>query len=491
MSIPLYIPPVNPVRFFKRNVTDGYVQKYSPLDYTNVQAVTVGEPAVVGLVIKDKYNRNVKTYSPRGDTLIDDHHFYTFAIDFFGLSGNYRIILTVDGVDSAYSGCIHVSTKHEKLPLLQYRNTVNKDDANYAHIEIFSLRVEGGFLKRAYSPKSDDTTYQNQPVSFELLHSDTYFTLFFTAGGPRGIPDDFHYIIHKAWGCDTVYVNGERFTKYSGAEWEVNGTDNYALATWKYEVVPAGGTVFVRTPESSSDTWQDYVCRIQNGVYTGYAAATTLSVVKRGASGSIIDGYPKPYSILDGFVYSETIFQKLTQEQYANLSYRDLDARASAFIQAVISAEGNIEGVTDRTPIPFNLVNGNYNLVNGDNNLITSINVINGLLVSDGSCRNLYCLYIGVTESADPSAEEIKTLETAANANGNIEYSFLTPTLSYAQVWEPESNSPFINIRNDINDPVLTSFRVLSRTIDGVEYRGYIYKYPTIDDVPYHLRFYK
>jgi hypothetical protein len=110
------------------------------------------------------------------------------------------------------------------------------------------------------------------------------------------------------------------------------------------------------------------------------------------------------------------------------------------------------------------------------------------LLVSG---RNLYRLYIGVTESSDPSAEEIKTLEAVVNANWNIEYWFLTPTLSYAQVWEPESNSPFIDIRNDINDPVLTSFRVLSATVDGVEYRGCIYKYPTIDNIPYHLRFYK
>ena len=244
------------------------MQKYAPEDFTNIQAATVGVLLNVSLVLKKKYS-TIKTLDPAVSILDNDYYFYTFRIYFAGLSGYYRLFvrgIDVDGNIQEYpSGCIHVADEHRSLTLLQYKHTKNKDDVNYQSIDIFSLRTEGGFQMHNYTPHSDDTVYQNQRVQFELLYSDTYYSRIFTAGATKGIPGDFHYIIHKAWGNNRVYVNGKGYVKYTDSAWDVNQADQYPPRTWKLEVVPNGDT-YVRTDVVSETTreWSDYVCRTYN-----------------------------------------------------------------------------------------------------------------------------------------------------------------------------------------------------------------------------------
>ena len=224
MSAAFHISPVNPIRFFASAspvtmgtisdirdvpISDGdrYVQKYSPKDYTSIQVCSNDSAMNFTLDVLDRYGKWIRNVS-RQESILENIRFSTFQVYFTGLNGCVRLRLTVGygyGYSEIYeSALLHVSQKNESLTLLQYRNTENMDGVDYSAVDIFTLRVEGGFQMKNYAPKSNDTIYRNVDLRFEMLHSDTYHTRKFIAGGTRGIPDEFHYTIHKAFGCDTI-----------------------------------------------------------------------------------------------------------------------------------------------------------------------------------------------------------------------------------------------------------------------------------------------
>ena len=372
-----HIPPVNPVRFFKKGTQgDGYVQKYSPSDSTSLQVCSRVAEISCTLAVIDRYGKPVRYFEEKTSILGELYFFCTWQMDFAGLDGCYRIALTAcDGygaIEKYESGCIHVSPKNERLPVLHYRNTGNMDDINYEDVDWFSLRVEGGFQMKDYSPRSNDTIYRNVDLRFEMLHSDTYRTRMFTAGGSRGIPDDLHFIIHKAFGCDTVYVNLESYVKYEGAQWQSNEADNYSFRTWILEVIATGNEL--ERDVKKSYRWTDYVCRVRNGAYTGYAAAMTLEV----------DG--QRYFVNEGFSYGSSMYQFLMESKYAALSLNALNQRALAFIGHVESMEGVLEGIMETVKIPVNLINQDASLTNSGMNLITSVSVIKDLVLQSETC---------------------------------------------------------------------------------------------------------
>ena len=401
MSSSFHISPANPIRFLphhqplsKWRGRDGrYVQKYCPTDYTSLQVCGDDGGMSFHLDIVDRYGNQVRSYSPVHSMLgeYDEFHFWTFDVGFSGLDGCCRLVLTVNGADKYESNPLWISQKHGDLTLLQYRNSLNKDSINYAAVDMFSLRVEGGFQMKNYVPKSDDTVYRNVDMRFEVLHSDTWYTRMFTAGGTRGIPDELHYIVHKAFGCDTVYINGDGYVKYEGADWEEKDVDHYPLRTWMIEVVGTGYR-YVREaepplppepPEPPTVTykWTNYVCRKPNGVYTGYAAAMTLEVYHD----AILSA---PYLITQ---FNFPGFSPIDYTEYAALSLPDLHKRVIAFLSEVeyhqkvaYGVELNISRAT--TKIPVSLVNVDDSLTNDGKNLITSARAVEGVVIESVEC---------------------------------------------------------------------------------------------------------
>ena len=276
MKTLLHIPRINPIRFFDqragKNQREGdYVQKYSPFDRTNIQLASVGVMYDVLLTIENKYRKPVKTLTPSISVLGEnnDRFFYTFNINFYGLAGLYRLVITGDAQNELpqkyISGILCISTDNEAITLLHYKNSINDNDINFDAIDMFSLRTEGGFLMKSDNPRSNNTIYQKQGGMFEMLHSVTYFTKIFTVGGAIGVPDDFFKIIHKAWGCDTVYVNGVQHVEHEGAQWNVNDEEGYEKRAWTLEVVENAGDSSGYGSDGFSalmvGIWNDYICQ--------------------------------------------------------------------------------------------------------------------------------------------------------------------------------------------------------------------------------------
>ena len=250
-----YLSALNPIRFYEAGKApcDGYVQKFGNADDTFIQVIGTNTSSYT-LDIVNKYGINagvsltpmVRTVNT-ADTKC---RFTTWHIEFSALQECcYKLILThVEENKRWESDMFNVSKKNNKLTLLQYRNMQNTGDVYYGDadtiglgfIDVFSLRVEGGFQMKNYIPKSTDTIYMNGDYRYELLHSLSYYTRRYTAGGVRGISDEIFHTIHHALGCDTMFIKGKGHVKFEGASWSFNDIENYQLRTWNIEVAPTG-----------------------------------------------------------------------------------------------------------------------------------------------------------------------------------------------------------------------------------------------------------
>jgi len=251
-----YLSALNPIRFFPLDEMpeDDYVQKYYTGDDTYIQVISDG--ADYDLFALNKYGKAVDTGNniTKSEETVSGLKFTTFAINFSGMYGCYKMQLVEKrgGIisDTYYSIPVCVSHENKDLMLLQYRNVRNKGDIRYRPdplakgIDIFSLRVEGGFEDKCDIPKSADTVYMNGDLRHELLHSIVYHTRQITIGDTSGIPDKyFIHTIQHIFGCDAVFVNNKSYTKYEGAQFSWKEIEHYPLRTWQIELSPTGWTL--------------------------------------------------------------------------------------------------------------------------------------------------------------------------------------------------------------------------------------------------------
>jgi hypothetical protein len=148
---------------------------------------------------------------------------------------------------------------------LEYSSLENTNSIVFTTGIKFGLRIEGGFIPKAYSPAADDTIYKDEQVDFMLLKSTPYDTFSFTAGRLSGIPDWLHAIINRAFSCDTLLADNVQIVKVDGAEWENDDVDGYDLREWRIDVAKAKNTGTYQLGRSSAEVyWSDYLCQLQS-----------------------------------------------------------------------------------------------------------------------------------------------------------------------------------------------------------------------------------
>ena len=135
-----------------------------------------------------------------------------------------------------------VNAENEKLPLIQYRNTNARGDVWYAnnHVDIFSIRVEGGFQEKNQNIKMNNVIYMGGDYKYRVLNSLVYKIRIFTAGDTEGIDDDFHFTIANAMTADTLFIDGRGYQLTDGAEWTTREIEYYHLRSHDIELAPTG-----------------------------------------------------------------------------------------------------------------------------------------------------------------------------------------------------------------------------------------------------------
>jgi len=246
MSKFIYLSRLNPLRLHLGKPNNIYTLKHADTDELWMQVITdLSTPL-------DKMRlQNVSSLQERiatASAVTDGHlRIVTFKFDTNGLFGCYRAYCETR-INNVYrylwSEKIHIAPEHTGLTLLQYRDVDKKNDVKYKQnndgINIFSRRIEGGFQQNNYIPKGIDTVYMDANLRYKMLHSLTYNTNIFHAGDTYGIPDDVHKGINAAFGCDTVFIDSEGYTKYEGAEWTPNEIELYPFRSWTIELAKNG-----------------------------------------------------------------------------------------------------------------------------------------------------------------------------------------------------------------------------------------------------------
>ena len=245
----LYIPNLNPIPLYAReqlnNCNEPYAIKYEQSDKTFLQFFSIDAAFSLNIRLCTNLDKIVKNnFTVQTEKKEIDSYtitFYSVLINFSGLTGNHYIELEIInniGEKCLYhSPCISIKEKHENTSHLLYYNSVNANNVLFNNNLFFALRTEGGYLPKAYSPKVQENIYQNQEITFQLLESTPYNSYFFTAGGERGIPDWFFDKIHRAFSCDTLFINNTAMVKMPEATWSPAEEDGYPFRTWKIEMM--------------------------------------------------------------------------------------------------------------------------------------------------------------------------------------------------------------------------------------------------------------
>jgi len=241
MTNSLFISETNPVRLHEGKAPEsGYFQKFSNIDDTYMQVRTqeAGNRYELNICF---LNGRIARETAHKQTVAGSYIFHTFNPAFNRLRGLHKLVLTernsVNAQRTWESAPICIAREYETLPLIQYRHSKN-NEIRYADFDYFSLRVEGGFEMHNEQPKMINTVYMNGNLQYNMLHSHRYFTRIFHAGGTFGTNWDITNTIHRAFGCDTVFIDGVGYVQYEGAEWTANQIDHYAPRTWTTELVP-------------------------------------------------------------------------------------------------------------------------------------------------------------------------------------------------------------------------------------------------------------
>lgn len=264
----LYYPSLNPIVLAK---CDGYSQPFNLADKTAIVLIEdLTDSYNVSVGLKNELGQTVKPYSASLELTVGAFKFRMFNIDFQGLSeGLYKLSIIASARDASELKSIPLCLKenHSETVAIQATNTDNIQDIPFEDGVSFFYRVQGGFFDKALSPKSDDTSYQNEDADFVLLSSVPYESYKLNIGGTGGVPDYMQRLFNRVFSLDTIDINGEPFTKLEGAEWSAIEEDEYGFRSWELEVV--------RTENLDSELvveykdvafWHDYVCQLSSSL---------------------------------------------------------------------------------------------------------------------------------------------------------------------------------------------------------------------------------
>ena len=253
----LYIPDLNPVRFYEATpaVFDEYLtkyfdsypfkqqiypwqqrtcycQKFQTSDTIKIQLTSDFDPLQIDLV--NQYGDPVTTLIGNltlPNIYIPGMFAREFTLSLAGVTpGVYHLQLTNGNPAelNMISEPISVAVTHPNTKLFQYRNSRFHGDVVFETGIRFEFRVECSF--DFLDPKADLVLYKNQKNSPQLLSARPYRVWPLVFGGSRGIPDWAVDKIHLIFCVNDVLIDGRPFARNDEeADVAFNTVENYPM----------------------------------------------------------------------------------------------------------------------------------------------------------------------------------------------------------------------------------------------------------------------
>jgi hypothetical protein len=261
----LYIPFINPVKFFEVGATylekyqtphfddhkfsdrllpwqslEGYEQLWQDTDIIKLQFESTFDPILVSLIDEDgNAVLTLPTLIGLPNKFLANTYSFEVAMSLAGVAtGCYQLKILAGSGDTQktlLSGCQFISS--EPIPnslCLEYFNSRYHEDVVFETGIQFQFRVFGhiGFL----DPGRKDELYRDERYNPALLNSRTLRQWPVTFGDERGLPDDIIDLLNRIWSCDNVLIDNKSFGIADDSKFEFVGEEGYPMRGVKLTV---------------------------------------------------------------------------------------------------------------------------------------------------------------------------------------------------------------------------------------------------------------
>lgn len=256
MANELYIPRLNPVRFYEQTPVQFdeyltkfmddyryadtilpwqervlYAQKWQTSDTIPLQMESTFSPLQLDTI--NQYGQVVNSLVANQvipNKYIPGAFVYQFSHSWQAYEPGYYIQRLTNGNINQLNmvsepQCIAV--KHPNTVYIQYRNSRFHGDVVFETGIRFNFRVEASF--GPLQPGAHIQSYLNQKTDPVILSARPFRTWPLTIGGTFGVPDWVADMANLIWCCNEVTVDGKLFARSGDAELTFNEEDNYPL----------------------------------------------------------------------------------------------------------------------------------------------------------------------------------------------------------------------------------------------------------------------
>lgn len=219
-----------------------YKQKWVKTDTTPLQIETTIAPASLKV-----YNAQAQPVKSIDWTLVftgPNYKIYECEFDISNLpEGVYWIyqqvtILTINW--EVLSEPIHSKTTWPNTMKIDYKNSFNKDGVAWTTGLQMSFRVEAAIMDM--EPDAEVTSYINQTRDTMVLDGTPFRKYKLYIGDAPGVAPWVMDLLNRIFVCDYVMIEGKKYTRESGAKWEITRQKNYPLVGGSLEIVEATNT---------------------------------------------------------------------------------------------------------------------------------------------------------------------------------------------------------------------------------------------------------
>lgn len=130
---------------------------------------------------------------------------------------------------------IHSKTTWPNTMKIDYKNSFNKDGVAWTTGLQMSFRVEAAIMDM--NPEAEATSYINQIRDSMILDGTAYRTYKLYIGEAPGVAPWVMDLLNRIFICDYVMIEGKKYTRESGAKWEITRQKNYPLVGGSLEIV--------------------------------------------------------------------------------------------------------------------------------------------------------------------------------------------------------------------------------------------------------------
>lgn len=165
---------------------------------------------------------------------------YSIYIDLFDIpEGIWFVRLRYNHGSTTYSYVlfepIDVKQIHSNTIRIDYSNSYNDQSIVYtSDLYVNQIRVKGSIID--VMTESKFSVYENQPLDTEMVSGIAYRVHTLQIGNNIGIPEWLADKIERVFLCDTLYIDGCKYSRAEGAKLEPNKTQGKRLSTYNIKL---------------------------------------------------------------------------------------------------------------------------------------------------------------------------------------------------------------------------------------------------------------